>query len=156
MTLQIPVFADVLRARRQIAPYLRPTLLYNYRALSQLLECSLFVKHENHLPTGAFKVRGGINLASQLSAAERESGVIASSTGNHGQSVAHGARLFGVKATICVPERANPVKVAAMRDLGAEVVPHGSDFDDAREHAEQLATEHGFRYIHSGNEPLLI
>ena len=121
-----------------------------------MVDATVFVKHENHLPTGAFKVRGGINLASQLSADERERGVIASSTGNHGQSVALGARLFGVKATICVPENANPVKVAAMRDLGAEVVPHGADFDEAREHAEQLADEHGFRYIHSGNEPLLI
>jgi threonine dehydratase len=101
-------------------------------------------------------VRGGINLASQLSPAERERGVIASSTGNHGQSVGLGARLFGVKATICVPQNANPVKVAAMRDLGAEVILHGSDFDEAREHAERLANEHGFRYIHSGNEPLLI
>jgi threonine dehydratase len=151
-----PTFADVLEARTRIAPYLRPTPLREYTPLGRLVDAAVFVKHENHLPTGAFKVRGGVNLASQLSAAERESGVIASSTGNHGQSVAHGARLFGVKATICVPEGANPVKVAAMRDLGAEVVPYGSDFDDAREHAEQLATKHGFRYIHSGNEPLLI
>ena len=154
--MDAPTFADVLEARTRIAPYLRPTSLREYTPLGRLIDATVFVKHENHLPTGAFKVRGGVNLASQLSAAERESGVVASSTGNHGQSVAHGARLFGVKATICVPEGANPVKVAAMRDLGAEVVPYGSDFDDAREHAEQLATKHGFRYIHSGNEPLLI
>ena len=116
----------------------------------------VFVKHENHLPTGAFKVRGGVNLASQLSGDERRRGVIAASTGNHGQSVAHGARLFGVKATICVPENANPVKVGAMRDLGADVILDGTDFDDARGHAEQLGAEHGFRYVHSGDEPLLI
>ena len=101
-------------------------------------------------------MRGGINLVSQLSRDERERGVVASSTGNHGQSIAFGARLHGVKATVCVPENANPVKVAAMRDLGAEVVPNGVDFDEARELAEQLSIEHGFRYVHSGNEPHLI
>jgi threonine dehydratase len=154
--VETPTFADVLEARTRIAPHLPRTPLREYAPLGREVGATVFVKHENHLPTGAFKVRGGINLCSQLSAAERERGVIASSTGNHGQSVGLGARLFGVKATICVPENANPVKVAAMRDLGADVVPYGSDFDEAREHSERLAAEHGFRYIHSGNEPLLI
>jgi threonine dehydratase len=70
--------------------------------------------------------------------------------------VAFAAALFGVAATICVPEQANPVKVAAIRGFGAEIVPSGRDFDDAREHSERLAREHGYRYVHSGNEPLLI
>jgi len=156
MTLQSPVFADVLRARKQIANHLRPTLLYNYPALSQMLGCSLWIKHENHLPTGAFKVRGGINLSSQLSDDERRRGVIAASTGNHGQSVAYGARLFGVKAHICVPEGANPAKVESMRNLGAEIIVHGRDFDDARTHCEALAEQNNYRYVHSGDEPLLI
>jgi threonine dehydratase len=82
--------------------------------------------------------------------------VIAASTGNHGQSVAFAARLFGVSAIVCAPEAANPVKVESMRDLGAEVVLVGRDFDDAREHCERLAAEHGYRYIHSGDEPDLI
>jgi threonine dehydratase len=154
--VEAPTFADVLEARTRIAPYLSPTPLREYPPLGRLLDATVFVKHENHLPTGAFKVRGGINLVSQLTTDERERGVVASSTGNHGQSIAFGARLFGVRATICVPEVANPVKVAAMRDLGAEVVPNGVDFDEARELAEQLAVQHGFRYIHSGNEPHLI
>jgi threonine dehydratase len=151
-----PTFADVLDARTRIAPHLLRTPLREYPPLGRLIDATVFVKHENHLPTGAFKVRGGINLVSQLSQGERERGVVASSTGNHGQSIAFGARLYGVKATICVPENANPVKVAAMRDLGAEVVPNGVDFDEARELAEQLSIEHGFRYIHAGTEPLLI
>jgi threonine dehydratase len=151
-----PTFADVLEARARIAPYLDPTPLREYPALGRLLDATVLVKHENHLPTGAFKVRGGINLVSQLTADERDRGVIASSTGNHGQSIAFGARIFGVKATICVPEAANPVKIAAMRDLGAEIVPNGVDFDEARELAEQLAEQRGFRYVHSGNEPHLI
>ena len=152
----MPVLADVLEARRRISRYLRPTPLYDYDGINQLLGADVFVKHENHQPVGAFKVRGGVNLISQLNAQERERGVIAASTGNHGQSIAYAARLFGVRATICVPEAANPVKVASIRGLGAEVVFHGRDFDEAREHCERLAKEHGYRYVHSGNEPLLI
>ena len=101
-------------------------------------------------------MRGGVNLISQLSAEERERGVVAASTGNHGQSVAYAARLFGVPAIVCVPEGANPVKVAAMQGLGARIVTHGRDFDEARVHSVQLAADGGHRYIHSGDEPLLI
>jgi threonine dehydratase len=154
--MQIPTLADVHTARLRIRPYLRPTPLYSYRSLDRLVGAEIWVKHENHLPVGAFKVRGGVNLLSQLTADERRRGVIAASTGNHGQSIAFAARLFGVRAMICVPEGANPVKVEAMRDLGADVVMHGRDYDDAREHCERLAADEGYRYIHSGNEPLLI
>jgi threonine dehydratase len=151
-----PTLADVLEARRRISPHLRPTPLYGYATLNELLGAEVFVKHENHQPVGAFKVRGGVNLISQLNAEERDRGVIAASTGNHGQSIAFAARLFGVRATICVPENANPVKVAAMRGLGAELIFNGSDYDEARERCEELAREHDYRYVHSGNEPLLI
>jgi len=152
----MPTIADVLDAKRRIAPYLRPTPLYRYAGLDELLGADVFVKHENHQPVGAFKVRGGVNLLSRLDGDERERGVISASTGNHGQSIAYAARLFDVPATICVPENANPVKVASIRGLGANIVVHGRDFDDAREHCERLAQEHGHRYVHSGNEPLLI
>jgi threonine dehydratase len=151
-----PVLADVLAARRRIRPHLEPSPLRNYPALDRLTGAQVWIKHENLLPTGAFKVRGGVNLMSRLDAATRARGVIAASTGNHGQSVAFAAKLFGVSAIICAPEAANPVKVEAMRDLGAEVVLVGRDFDDAREHCERMAAEHGYRYIHSGNEPDLI
>jgi threonine dehydratase len=151
-----PDLADVLAARQRIAPYLPPTPLHRYPALDAVAGARLWVKHENHHPVGAFKVRGGVNLVSQLSGPEQSRGVIAASTGNHGQSVAYAAELFGVRAVICVPERANPVKVESMRALGAEVIFHGADFDDAREYCEKLASERGYRYIHSGNEPLLI
>jgi threonine dehydratase len=152
----IPDLADVLAARERIAPYLRPTPLYRYPALDALSGARLRVKHENHLPVGAFKVRGGVNLISQLSAAERDRGVTSASTGNHGQSIAYAAELFGVRATIFVPEEANPVKVESMRALGAQIVFHGRDFDEAREQCEKQAAEGGYRYIHSGNEPDLI
>jgi len=152
----VPELVDVLAAGQRIAPYLRVTPLYRYPALDGVTGAQVWVKHENHQPVGAFKVRGGVNLVSQLSADERRRGVIAASTGNHAQSVAYAADLFGVRAVICMPEQANPVKVESVRALGAEVVFHGRDFDEAREHCEKLATEHGYRYIHSGNEPSLI
>jgi threonine dehydratase len=156
MDWRVPTFTDVLEARRRIAPHLHETPLFAYASLDELLGTEVLVKHENHQPVGAFKVRGGVNLISQLGADERERGVITASTGNHGQSIAYAARLFGVPATICLPEHANPVKVAAIRGLGAELISHGRDFDEARQHCEHLAREHGYRYVHSGNEPLLI
>jgi threonine dehydratase len=154
--LAIPDLSDVLAARRRIAPYLQPTPLYAYPALDTLTGARVWVKHENHQPIGAFKVRGGVNLISQLGPDDRRRGVITASTGNHGQSVAYAAELFGVPAIVCVPEHANPVKVESMRALGAEVIHHGRDFDEAREHCEKLAAERGYRYIHSANEPALI
>src|SRR5438309_6012765 len=154
--MNIPTFSDVLLAQRQIRPYLQRTPLHSYPAMNAFIGTEVFIKHENYQPVGAFKVRGGINLISQLSPDERARGVIAVSTGNHGQSVAYAAHLFGVKARIVVPEGANPGKVAAMQGMGAEVIFHGPAFDDARLHCEALAHEHGYRYIHSGDEPLPI
>jgi threonine dehydratase len=151
-----PRLTDVFGARRAIAPHLRPTPLVTSAALDRLLGCRAFVKCENANPTRAFKVRGGINLVSRLSADERRRGVISASTGNHGQSIAYAARLFGVRAIIAMPERPNPVKRQAMVDLGAEVVEVGRDFDEAREWVERTAAAEGYRYVHSGNEPLLI
>ncbi len=154
--MYIPTFQDVLHAQQQIRPYLRRTPLYSYPAMNALLGTEVYIKHENFQPVGAFKVRGGINLISQLGPEERQRGVIAASTGNHGQSVAYAARLFGVKAIIVVPEKANPGKVAAMQGMGAEVIFHGATYDESKLHCEALAQEYGYRYIHSGNEPLLI
>ena len=152
----LPTFNDVVAARERISRYLQPTALNRYPALDELIGTETWVKHENNQPVCAFKVRGGINLLSQLTDDERHRGVITASTGNHGQSIAYAARIFGVRAIVCVPEGANPVKVRSIRGLGAEIVTHGVDFDDAREHAAQLSEKHGYRYIHSGNEPHLI
>jgi threonine dehydratase len=152
----IPTIEDVLAARRVIAPHLYRTPLIHAPALERLLGARVYVKCENVLPTGAFKVRGGINLVSRLGPDERRRGVITASTGNHGQSIAYAARLFGVPAIVGAPEGANPLKVAAMRALGAEVVLRGRDFDEAREWVERTAASEGYRYIHSANEPLLI
>src|SRR5438067_9290716 len=151
-----PTFQDVLAARVRIRPHLAATPLRRYPALERLTGTETWVKHENHQPTGAFKVRGGVNLVSQLDDATRSRGLVTASTGNHGQSIAFAARLFKTTAIVCAPRDANPVKVTAMEDLGAEVVLIGKDFDEAREHCEELAEKHGYRYVHSGNEPHLI
>jgi threonine dehydratase len=154
--MNLPTFLDILHAQRVIGSYLSPTPLHHYPTLDSLLEARVYVKHENYQPVGAFKVRGGINLVSRLTAAEREQGVVTASTGNHGQSIAYAAKLFNVRATIVAPQEANPVKVEAMESHGAEVVFHGQDFDEAKEHCEQMAREQGLRYISSGDEPHLI
>jgi threonine dehydratase len=90
------------------------------------------VKHENHQPTDAFKIRGGINLVSQFSAEEKRRGVVTASTDNHGQSIALASRMFGVRAIICVPRNPNPDRVRAIRSFGAEIVEEGRDFEEAR------------------------
>ncbi len=154
--MELPSFEDVLRAREVIARHLPRTPAWSYPALSAKLGCELFVKHENHQPVGAFKVRGGVNLVAGLSAAERARGVIAATRGNHGLSVAWAARRFDVRAVIVVPHGNNPEKNEAVRALGAELVEHGRDFDEAREHAESLVKRHGYRYVHSANEPALV
>ncbi len=151
-----PTLDDVLRARTVIDRRLARTPLHRYPLLDERLGLELHVKHENHQPVGAFKIRGGIYLMSQLSDEERRRGVITASTGNHGQSIAYAARLFGVRAIIVVPEGANPGKVESMRALGSEVRFHGRDFDDARLHVEELCEREGLRYVHSANEPHLI
>jgi threonine dehydratase len=116
----------------------------------------VWVKHENHHPTGAFKIRGGLNLVAQLAQDERRRGVVSASTGNHGQSIAYACRLHDVPCHIFVPVGSNPDKTAAMRALGAHVVEYGRDFDEARERVELLAPVEGWRYVHSANEPHLI
>jgi threonine dehydratase len=151
-----PTLQDILKARKVIKQYLPRTPLHNYPALDQLVGAEVYVKHENYQPIGVFKARGGINLLSYLSPTERNKGVITASTGNHGQSVAYAARLFGVTASIVVPEDANPVKIEAMKSLGGRIIVYGRDFDDARAHAKQVAEEAGSRFVSSGNEPLLI
>jgi len=151
-----PTLDDVYRARRRLESQLRRTPLMQHPLLAGETGLEIHVKHENHNPTGAFKVRGGLNLVASLSADERARGVISASTGNHGQSIAFASQRIGVPCTIAVPHGNNPDKNAAIRAFGATVVEHGKDFDDAREWVEHEAEVRGLRYVHSANEPLLI
>lgn len=154
--MYLPTFNDILRARETIAPYLRPTPLYNYQGLSDEVGTEVWVKHENHQPIRAFKVRGGVNFMANLDHETKVRGVITASTGNHGQSIAYAARLFNVRAIIAMPNGANPDKAQAIRSMGAEIQFVGQDFDDSREHIEGVAKREGMHYLSSGDEPLLI
>jgi len=151
-----PTVRDVYDARRVVSRHLPRTPLVRSDALSAELDAEVYLKREETLPTGAFKVRGGVNLVSGLDDEFREAGLIAASTGNHGQSIAYAGRQFDVPVHIAVPADANPDKVAAMERFGATVHLEGDTFDEAREWAERRAVEEGYRYAHSANEPALV
>ena len=150
-----PTLADIRDAQPVVYRTLSPTPLLRHPLLDAETGLTIRVKHENHNPTGAFKIRGGLNLVSRLSGDERR-GVITATTGNHGQSIALACAREGIPCTIVVPLGNNPEKNAAMRAFGAEVVEAGRDFDEARERVEVLQRENGLRYVHSADEPHLI
>lgn len=152
-----PTFNDIETAREFVGRYLPATPLARIASLSGELGFDYYAKCENLQPVGAFKVRGGVNLVGTATDEEKGAGLISASTGNHGQSIAYGGRLFGARVIIYAPaENVNQTKMQAMRDLGAEVRLHGRDFDEARMEAERIAREEGHRYVHSANEPALI
>ena len=153
---QLPTLADVYRARRLLEPHLQRTPLIRNPAMSRELGFEAWLKLENLQPIGAFKVRGGVYLSASMTEEERSRGIIGASTGNHGQSLAYGANLAGIKCTIVMPEEANVMKVESMRALGATVLFHGANFEDAREWAEEHAVSEGVQYIHHSNAPRLI
>jgi threonine dehydratase len=155
-SLVAPTLNDVYMARERISPYLTRTPLLRHPLLDEATGLAIWVKHENHNPTCAFKVRGGVNLVASLSADERKNGIVTASTGNHGQSIAFASRLHGVTCTVFVPEGNNPEKNAAMRAYGAAVEEGGRDFDEARLRCEDRARATGARYVHSADEPMLI
>ena len=154
----LPVnFNDIVAAREFISPYLAKTPLVHLSKISDELGCDYYAKLENLQPIGAFKVRGGVNLVGTASEDEKANGIVSASTGNHGQSIAYGGRLFDTRVIIYAPaENVNHAKVEAMRKLGAEVRLHGRDFDEARLECERVGREEGMLYVHSANEPKLI
>ncbi|HXC69534.1 MAG TPA: threonine/serine dehydratase [Pyrinomonadaceae bacterium] len=153
----VPAFQDVVAAREFIAPYLPKTPLIRVDAISELLDCEYYAKLDNLQPVGAFKVRGGVNIVGTASDEERRRGMVAASTGNHGQSLAFAGRLFATRVIIYAPaENVNEAKMRAIRDFGAEVRLHGRDFDEARQECERVASAEGLQYVHSANEPKLI
>lgn len=156
MQFEKPTLSDVFAARRRIAPYITPTPANNYASLDKLMGCRVWVKHENHHPTSAFKVRGGLNLCAAMAEQGELPMLIAASTGNHGQSVAYAAYTFGTKAKIYVPEASNPDKVRAIKNLGAQVIFYGKNYEVCRHHAETMAKQEGARFVDGGNEPFLV
>jgi len=139
---------DLEAGARLVRSSVAPTPQYSWPLLNERAGLEVWVKHENHTPTGAFKVRGGINLLGALAAAGAlPAGVISATRGNHGQSLAFAARRHGIRCTIVVPHGNSPAKNRAMREWGAELVEHGRDFDEARLHAAALAAERGLRFV---------
>ena len=152
----LPTLADIEAAARTVYQEFQPTPQYRWGLLSQRLGTDCWLKHENHTPVGAFKIRGGLTYFDQLAqrgALPRE--VISATRGNHGQSMGWAARRHGVACTIVVPRGNSHEKNAAMRALGVTLVEHGSDFQEAREHAMRLATERGAHMVPSFHTDLL-
>lgn len=154
--MNAPTLNDVYVARERLAPHLGRTPLLRHPLLDEAAGLSIWVKHENHNPTCAFKVRGGLNLVGAMSPEERARGIVTASTGNHGQSIGLASRIHGVRCTVFVPTGNNPEKNAAMRAYGAVLEEGGRDFDEARQRCEARAAATGARYVHSANEPLLL
>jgi threonine dehydratase len=152
---RIPQLRDVYTARGVVNRHLKPTPLLFSRRLSTLLGCEAYLKLENLQPTRAFKVRGGIHYVHTVKEEAVSRGVITASTGNHAQSIAYAGALFGVQVRIVMPQGVPDLKAEAIRDLGAEVITHGSYYEQAREYSEKLASEKGYLCVHGINEPLL-
>jgi threonine dehydratase len=147
--------SEIVRSRSIVRNYVKPTQMPYYEGLSRLIGTDIYIKHENHNPTGTFKIRGGTNLMHHLDQKGIE-GVITFSTGNHGLSIATAARWFGLKAVVVVPKGSNPVKSRAIIECGAELVEAGTTFEEASQVVDRLSRERSLYYAHPADEPLLI
>ena len=145
-------FDDVTAARERLAPYLSPTPLRHYATLDDETGVRVLVKHENHLPTNAFKARNTLSFMTALSPEQRTHGVVAATRGNHGAGLAWAGMQLGVPVTICVPHGNNPEKNAAIRGFGADLVEAGRDYDEAVDVAKRLVRERGLVLAHSTND----
>lgn len=147
---------DFEAARARVAPHTYHTPLLTSRSLSEATGFDMRLKAELFQKGGSYKVRGPTNLIGQLTDEEKARGVICSSAGNHSQGVAIAARRHGVKAVVCMAENATPSKIAATEGYGAEVILHGTIWDEANEKALELVEERGLTYIHPFDDPRLI
>jgi threonine dehydratase len=148
---------EIKAAQDCVYASLRPTPQYEWPLLSEALKAKVWVKHENHQPVGAFKVRGGLTYFDALMRREPKlAGVIAATRGNHGQSIAFAAGKANVPATIVVPHGNSVEKNAAMRALGAQLIEHGTEFQEAKEHAAMLAEQRGLHFVPSYHRDLLL
>jgi threonine dehydratase len=147
---------DLDAAVRIVRPHVPVTPAYRWPLLEQVTGTPTWIKHENATPTGAFKVRGGLVYVARLLDAEAPvRGLISATRGNHGQSLAYAGRAHGIPVTVVVPEGNSPDKNAAMEAFGAELVVHGRDFQEAREHAIRLAGERGLQMVPSFHRDLV-
>lgn len=145
-----------LLARAVISRYLKRTSLTHYSELSRLIGCKAFVKHENHNPTGSFKIRGALNFFHHMSQEEVDAGILVATRGNHGLAMAWAGQWFHVPCTVVVPENNNPEINRIIESYGAEVIVHGEDFYDAQSYCEELVDSAGYYYVQQGNEPEIL
>jgi len=151
----LPTLAQIEAASRTVYTTAGPTPQLTWPLLSFRCGHEVWVKHENHLPTGAFKIRGGLVYLDELAKRGAPAGVIAATRGNHGQSVAFAAQRSDLEATIVVPKGNSRAKNLAMRSFGAQLIERGRDFQDALEYAQQLAQERELHMIPSFHPTLL-
>ncbi|MBP7340861.1 MAG: threonine/serine dehydratase [Deltaproteobacteria bacterium] len=145
-----------LMARALINKYLNRTNLICYSELSRLIGCEAFVKHENHNPTGSFKIRGALNFFHHMSKEELETGILVATRGNHGLAMAWAGQWFHVPCTVVVPENNNPELNRIIESYGAELIVHGEDFYDAQSYCDELVDSAGYYYVQQGNEPEIL
>jgi threonine dehydratase len=146
----------VVKAKKVIGRYLNRTNLIYYSELSRLVGCEVYVKHENHNPTGSFKIRGALNFFHHMSKEELEAGVLVATRGNHGLAMAWAARWFKVPCTVVVPEGNNPEINRIVESFGADLIVHGGDSYDAQSYCEELVDSAGYYYVEQGNEPEIL
>jgi len=150
MSWRLPSLSEIEGAAALVYQHMPPTPQYNWPLLDEAVGTEVWVKHENHTPVGAFKIRGGIVYFDGLRRERPEMrGIVAATRGNHGQSVGYGARMMGIPATIVVPHGNSREKNAAMQALGAELIEEGADFQAAYEAAERIAAERGLEMMGS-------
>jgi threonine dehydratase len=147
---------DFVETRERIAPHIKHTPLLTSRQLSEATGYEARLKAELFQRVGAYKIRGPLNKLALMSDEAKRRGVVCSSAGNHAQGVALAARIHGVRAVVCMAENATPAKIAATKGYGAEVVLHGSIWDEANEKAKELVRDEGLTYIHPFDDPELI
>jgi len=147
---------EIFKARRNVEQVLQKTPLTFNKRLSDELGASVHIKHENHLPTNSFKVRGAVNFMAGVSPEVQERGIVVATRGNHGLAVAWAARARNVFCNVVVPENNNPEINAMILAYGAQLIEHGSDFYEAQNYSEELAENAGYFYLRQGNDPWLI
>ncbi len=147
---------NIIKAHTAIAPYIRRTGLIYYPELSRLIGCEAFVKHENHLPTGSFKIRGALNFFHAVPKDDVANGVLVATRGNHGLAMAWACQWFNTSCTVVVPEHNNPEINRIIESFGAELIVHGRDFYEAQFYCDELVAAAGYYYVEQGNEPEII
>ena len=150
---QLPTLREIEAAEGRIRRYFPPTPLEYSKGVSDVLGRETYLKLETYLPIRVFKLRGALNKLLSMPESSLKKGVITASSGNHGFAIAYASKMFGVKATVCIPENANPQKVRAIEEQGAEIIRHGQGYDAAYEHALATAQKRGLTFVHAFNDP---